>query len=75
MINDIIKIPDDESMHYHLYCPKCNFLFIQLRGAKYCPNCGIELNWNSPKLEKNFEDFVDISKKHYIYYKGLKKND
>ena len=52
MPNNIIKLPDEENMHTHAFCPQCYYwLFGENKGSKYCPHCGIELFWDSEKAE------------------------
>ena len=53
MRNNVIKLPDNENMHHHHFCPKCHYwLFGENRGDPYCPHCGIKLFWNSKNLDE-----------------------
>jgi len=66
MRNNVIKLPDNENMNHHHFCPKCHYwLFGENRGDQYCPHCGIKLFWNSKNLEEFHSQMYDYSISRY----------
>ena len=44
-ITNELEAGKDEIYAMFYICPKCDDYYI-IRRFKYCPNCGVELNWN-----------------------------
>ena len=66
MQSNLIKLPDEENMHYHYFCPQCHYwLFGEDIGSQYCPHCGIELFWNSEKLQDFHSTNYEFGLKRY----------
>lgn len=64
----ILKMPSaDGSQHCHHFCPKCYYLFVfpEIRGASFCPNCGSPLQWDSDIYKIRFQEWVEYSKNYY----------
>ncbi len=47
---------DEEWFATWFKCPMCDETHINL-NFKYCPDCGVELNWNKLKEEDNHEGY------------------
>lgn len=66
MQNNIIKLPDTDSMHYHNFCNLCHYeLFGEYFGVKYCPHCGQKLSWKSKKANDFHKLIFEFSQERY----------
>ena len=66
MQSNLIKLPDEENMHHHFFCPQCHYwLFGEDVGSKYCPHCGTALFWNSEKVNNFHTENYDFAIKRY----------
>ncbi len=74
MQGKIIKLPDEDGMHYQRFCPKCYYwLYVEHFGDKYCPHCGTKLIWDSKKANNYHKMKYNFSIKRYKELKNGKK--
>ena len=67
MPNNIVKLPDnDGNMRFNSFCPSCHYwFFAEHYGDKYCPHCGVLINWNSEKANLYHEISYEFSLEKY----------
>ena len=66
MQNNIIKLPDTDSMRHHHFCSRCHYeLFGEDIGVKYCPHCGQKLSWESKKANEFHTLIFEFSQSRY----------
>lgn len=68
MQNRVIKLHDEDCMHYQHFCPKCHYWFFgENIGINYCPYCGTMLawDWDIEKIEHLRQQRYEMSIKRY----------